>query len=121
MKTLLWTFMPDGMLPVILVFTGLALILGIVSRKAAFSFVGLIILLALFTPFIESIFDSLPLWLTVLFMAAFLICIIKAVMHAIFGKAATAEFMGHLMYDVFLLPFRLVGHLLRRRRGGRLI
>jgi len=49
-------------------------------------------------------FDGLPLWVSMLVMAAFGICVIKAVMHAIFGKAATAEFMGHLMYDIFLLP-----------------
>ncbi len=117
MKGLLWAFMPDGVLPVLIVFTGLALILGIVTRKAAFSFVGILILLALFTPFIESLFDSLPWWVSLLFMAAFVICIIKAVMHAIFGRAATAEFMGHLMYDIFLLPFRLLGNLIIRRRG----
>lgn len=108
LRSLLLTVLPDGALPILLVFTGLALILGIITKKAAFSFIGLIILLAVFTPFLDAIFNSLPLWVAVLFMAAFLIGSIKVVMHAIFGKAATAEFMGRLMYDVFLLPIRCI-------------
>lgn len=116
MKTLLVALMPDGLLPVLIAFTGLALILGIITKKAAFSFVWIIILLVFFTPFIDAVFESLPLWLVLMIVAAFIISIIKVVMHAIFGKAVTTEFMGHLLYDLFLLPFRLIGYLFRGRR-----
>lgn len=108
LRNLLLTVLPDGALPILFVFAGLALILGIGTRKAVFSFIGFLILLAVFTPFLDAIFNSLPWWVVVLFMAAFLIGLIKTVMHAVFGRAASAEFMGHLMYDVFLLPIRWI-------------
>ncbi len=65
--------------------------------------------------------EGISLWLPVLLILIILVVLIKISLHAFFGKAATAEFMGRLMYDVFMLPFRCISYLFGRRRGGRLI
>lgn len=104
--------MPDGALPVLLVLTGLALIFGILTRKAAFSFVGVILLLAFFTPFVEAFIQSLPLWLTIMIGFVFIFSVVKVVFYGLFGKGATDQFLGQVLYGVFTLPFRLLG---RRR------
>lgn len=116
MKGLLFTLMPDGILPVVLVFLGLALILGIVSRKSAFNFVGIIILFALLSPFVVSLFDSFPTWLVLLVFGVVLLSLARGVLSSLFGKGATDQFVGQVMYAVFALPFRLLGNLFRRRR-----
>ena len=63
----------------------------------------------------------ISVWLPIILMLIVFIGLLKVVMHGVFGRGATSEFMGRLMYDVFLLPFRCIGYLFRRHRGGRLL
>ena len=115
MRSLLFALMPNGFLPVLLVFLGLALILGLVSRKNAFSFIKIIIIFALLSPFIASLFKSLPMWIVILIVVAVILSAAKGVLNLLFGKEATGEFLGHILYDLFMLPFRLIGNVCRRR------
>lgn len=103
------------MLLVLMVFIALALIVGIISRRSAYNFVSIVILLAILTPFIGALLHSLPWWISILLMIAAVICSVKFVMQAVFGRAAMASFMGHVLYSAFLLPFRFIGHLMDRR------
>ncbi len=105
----------NGFLPLLIVLIGLGLILGILSRKNAFSFIKIIIIFALFSPFIASLFKSLPTWIVLLIMGVVILGAVKGVLYLLFGKEATGEFLGHLMYDLFMLPFRLIGYVFRRR------
>jgi hypothetical protein len=117
MRTLLLTLMPDSFIPVLIVFTGLALILGIVTRQAAFGFIGLLLLLVVLTPFADALFAALPLWLLLLFGGFFIFTIFRRVLELAFGREAAGHFIGSLLYLFFTCPFRLVGYLIRRRRG----
>lgn len=116
MFELLLAFLPDQALPLIIVGLGLALILGIISRSFAFSILGTVILFAILSPFIDALFDSLPLWLLILLMLFFGLSLLKLVMNTLFGREATGHFLGELLFAIFAMPFRLLGHLIRGRR-----
>jgi len=116
MTGMLLSLLPDGTLPVVLVFVGLALIVGLVSRQAAFSIVGCFVLFALLSPFLESLSNALPTGILIILFCIFALSIFKLVLSLLFGKGPTDHFLGQLMYGVFTLPFRLIGFLLR---GGR--
>lgn len=116
MFELLLAFMPDEALPVIIAGLGLFLILGIISRSFAFSILGTIILFALLSPFIDAMFDSLPLWLLLLIMLVAGFSLLRFVMSALFGREATGHFLGEVLFAIFAMPFRLLGYLIRGRR-----
>lgn len=116
MIELLWAFLPDEALPVIIVGLGLALIIGIISRSVVFSILGTIILFALLSPFIDALFDSLPLWLLLLSMLVVGFSLLKLMMNTLFGREATGHFLGELLFAIFAMPFRLFGHFIRGRR-----
>lgn len=116
MQSLLLTFIPDEAFVVLIALLGLALILGILSRQVVFSILGTIILIALLSPFIEALFDSLPLWLVLTIAFIFILSIGRAILTLLFGKGATEHLVGSIIYSIFTMPFRFVGFILR---GGR--
>ena len=116
MFELILAFMPDQAYPAIIAGLGLALILGIISRSVVFSILGTIILFALLSPFIDTLFDSLPLWLLLLIMLVVGFTLLKFVMTTLFGKEATGHVLGQLLMAIFTLPFRILGLLIRGRR-----
>lgn len=115
MTTLLLSLLPVSLFPVLISLTGLALILGIVTRKTAFGFIGVLLLLVLFTPFVDALFSSLPLWLIFIVLAGLAFSLFRGMLGAMFGRGATDHFVGQLMYGVFTLPFRFIGYLIGRR------
>jgi hypothetical protein len=116
MGTLLLAFMPDNFLIVVLVFVGIALTLGIFSRHRAFSYVKIIVLFALLSPFLYAIFDQLPAWLLILIMIGFVFSIARVLLNALFGMGATDQFVGQVMFALFAMPFRIIGNMIRGRR-----
>lgn len=116
MFELLLAFLPDQAYPVLITGIGLALILGIITRSAAFSILGTIILFALLSPFIDALFDMLPLWLLLLIMLWVGFTLFRFVIGGLFGREAAGHFMGRVLYDIFILPFRVVGYIFRRGR-----
>ena len=116
MSSLLLAFLPVSLIPLLMVCTGLALVLGIISRRAAFGFIGFLLLIVIFTPFVEALFNSLPLWLILVFMVGLVFSLFTGVLRTVFGRGATDHFVGQLMYAVFTMPFRFIGYLIGRRR-----
>lgn len=114
--TSILAWMPEEAYPVILVFIGIALIIGLINRQKAFALVGLIILFALLGPFISRLFDSLPLWITLLLIVVLFLILARAVLNLLFGRRATDHFVGELMFAVFLMPFRFLAYMFRPRR-----
>lgn len=120
MKELLFLLIPESALPLLIVLIGIALMLGMLSRATAFNILGLIILFALLMPFIDSIFDILPLWALLLIMIVFILSIIRGVLSIFFGKGATDQFIGMIMFALYILPFRIICSIFRvMRRGNR--
>lgn len=116
MRTLLLALLPDDALILAIIAIGIGLIIGVFSRRAAFGYVGMIVLYALLAPFIDALFDILPLWLVLLILTIFLLGIARAGLNMLFGRRATDTFVGLLMWNFFALPFRFLGYLLGIRR-----
>ena len=108
-----WFFIPDEWFVVIIAGIGLALILGIVRSGTAFGLIGTIIGMALLGPFIESFVDSLDLWVLILLMAIVGLYVLRLVLSLVLGKEGAGSFMGHLAYDLFSWPFRILAGLIR--------
>ena len=116
MGTLLLAFLPENFLLILLIFIGIALMFGIFSRQKAFGFIKIIVLFALLSPFLYAIFDQLPAWLLILILIGFIFSVARVLLGALFGKGATDQFMGQVMFALFAMPFRAIGAFLKRRR-----
>ena len=114
--SMLFALLPDNALVLVIMAIGIGLIIGIFSRKAAFGYMGMIILYALLSPFIDSLFDILPLWLVLLLLVVFILGILRVGLNIFFGKRSTDYFVGLFMWNLFVLPFRFIGHLFGVRR-----
>jgi hypothetical protein len=122
---LLWALIPDEALVLVIAVTGLGLICGIVSRKAAMSVIGGIIAIALLGPFVESVFSALPWWLTTIILLLFLLSLLRGLSNLVLGSRASDHMVGILAADVvracfgglfyvFTFPFRLLLWMMRR-------
>ena len=116
MMSLVLAFLPDSALILVIVFVAIALIIGIVNRKAAFGIIGTIILFALLSPFVGSLLDFLPLWLLIILMGIFFLSIGRLVLTRLFGKGVANIFLGNLVWAIVSFPFRLAGRALNRGR-----
>lgn len=88
-------------------FAGILMIIGF--RKVALGLAGSVLLLALFSPFIDALVDLLPPWILVIMMIFFVISLLRF----IFGERVADHLIARLLYDVILMPFRFVGWVFR--------
>jgi len=113
---LLFALLPDNALILVIMGIGFALIIGVVNRRMAFQFVGIIILYLMLAPFIESIFGQLPPWLMTIIEIAFILSIARWILSALFGRRSTDHFVAILMWNLFAFLFRFLGYLFGTRR-----
>jgi cellulose synthase/poly-beta-1,6-N-acetylglucosamine synthase-like glycosyltransferase len=120
MNSILWSLVPDSALPLVIVGVALALIVGVIKRRAAFSIIGFFVLSILLSPLFEVIFSMLPWWLTLLIGVGFAVAIARALMALVLGRRATDHMVGILAADAVrglfravFLPFRLLGRIVR--------
>lgn len=111
--TLAWLFIPDEWLVVIIVGIGLALIFGIVRAGTAFGLIGVILGMIILGPFIESLMDSLDLWVLLLLLVIGALYVLRVVLSLVLGREGAGSFMGHLAYDLLSLPFGILAGLFR--------
>jgi hypothetical protein len=118
---LLWLVLPDNFVILVIAVIALGLIVGLVKPKAAFAFIGTLLLSIVLSPFVEAIFAALPSWVSVLALIVFVAAIARAAFEMVLGKGATDHMVGGLALDlirgafhILLLPFRIVGWVLFR-------
>jgi hypothetical protein len=116
MKGMLLAWLPESFFPLLIVGIGFALILGIISRQRAFGFIGFIVLFLLISPFVYALFDQLPVWLLLAIFVVVIFSAFRAILGFCFGKGATDQFVGQVMFAAFSMPFRLLGRLFQGRR-----
>jgi len=115
MLAFLLSILPESFWILIIAFAGIGLMLGIISRQVAFGIIGIIILRALLMPFVDSLFDALPLWVLILLMIGFWFWLIRWGFSLLLGKRTADHFVAMILHDIFLLPFKLIKFLVRRR------
>ena len=122
--SLLWFFLPDEALPLIIVGVGLALILGF--GRGVLGILGLLLLIPIVAPFVEALLGELPLWVSLLILAIVGLAIFRGLAGLLIGARAADHMMGILAADVVRLvvlflffPFRLAGWVFRAISNGR--
>jgi hypothetical protein len=106
MQALLF-LLPREFWVLLLMAAGIMMMIGF--RKAALGIVGSVVLLALLSPFIDSLIDALPTWILIILMIFFAMSLLRFV----FGRGVADHLISHLLYDVILMPFRFIGWLFR--------
>jgi len=95
------------MLALVIAGIGIAIILGMLPRKGL-SVIGAIVLWIILTPFIESLFSALPLWVTLLVMFVVAMHIVRVVLSFVFGDEAAGHILGGIVLAAFKLTVRIV-------------
>lgn len=126
----LWTLLPDEVLyaalPLIVVGLGLALMLGVIPVQTALGIFALVLLLPLMAPIVEALFGQLPVWVSLLFLAFFMLSIMRGLAALVLGSRAADTMTGALAADlvrlavtILFFPFRVVGWAFRMMNNGR--
>lgn len=114
--SLLW-FLPLAALPLVVAGLGILVMVGIVPFKRALAIIVGLALLPALDPLVEAMIAALPWWLLLLMLFGGTLALLRAALELMIGHRAASHTVGILTADVirfvFLLPFRLVGVLVR--------
>jgi len=114
---ILLAFLPDSMLPLLIVGCGLALIVGLVKPRGVVQVVGMVVLSLIAAPFIapmvESMIGALPIWILLLAVPLLLIWIVRKVLEPLLGRHATGHIIGAAIIGAAKLSYRAVALLIR--------
>lgn len=103
----LWWLLPDSCLPVLVVLVALGMIVGIVRRRSAASILGTILLVLLVGPFIEALFTSLPLWITLAVLFVMGVTLLRVVLEKLLGEHAAGYLLATALVRGVPALFRL--------------
>lgn len=124
MNRLLWGLLPDEAFPLLVLGIGLAVMLGLLTRRIWAVLVGLVIAPILLAPFVSSVIDGLPAWLLLVGLLVVAWLLLRGLLELVLGREAAGHVLGELVirtvsgiFSVILLPFRLLLRL-RHDRGG---
>lgn len=106
--SLIWALLPDEFLVLVIAGIGLALMLRIISGRAAAGLLGGLVLMLLAAPFIEAMTAALPAWLLVLLTVAFALSLLRGLSNLLIGTHATNHMVGALAAQVVVGTLRLV-------------
>lgn len=91
---------PSEFFVLIIVGAALALIVGLINRRAAVAVVGIVILVALLRPFIPSLIQLAPWWLVCAIVVVLGLRILGGMARLFLGREAANEMTGTLAADV---------------------
>ncbi|MBM3269813.1 MAG: hypothetical protein FJZ01_19450 [Candidatus Sericytochromatia bacterium] len=124
----LWALLPDEFLILVIVFAGLGLMVGVLSRRAAMGMIGGLILMILLTPFVEDLIGGLPGWLAVIVLLVAIFLLLGGFLQLVFGRRIAEHVASNLITHAILaglggiarlagalivLPFRAIGWAIR--------
>ncbi|MBM4305273.1 MAG: hypothetical protein FJ123_00925 [Deltaproteobacteria bacterium] len=107
MLTLLISFLPQEAWILVLMAGGFLIMLGF--RKLGFSLVGIMILLAIFFPFLESFVLALPAEIQGLLFLVFCFFVVRLLL----GRRIFENILSRLIYDLIKIPFKFVAWFFR--------
>lgn len=103
----LLAFLPDQAMVLVFVGVGLALIVGLISRQAAFNVIGGVILLLVLSPFIDMLVDCLPTWMLLCLIVWVGLAMMRGLSNFVLGHRSTDHMVGILAADVVRGMFRI--------------
>jgi hypothetical protein len=123
---ILWSLLPDETMPLIIVGIGLAMILGLLTGRTAFSLLGLLVLSPIVVPFAEAVLGNLPPWVSLLLLASVALAVLRGLAALLLGQRAADTMVGTLAADLvrlivwfLILPLRIVRSAFRAVGNGR--
>ena len=107
MLTFLISFLPREAWILVLMAGGLLVTIGF--RKIGFSLIGTVCLLAIFSPFLESLFSALPPEIQGLLFVFFVLSLVRLFL----GRRIMENVLSRLIYDLIKMPFKFVAWFFR--------
>ena len=112
MRALL-AFLPEEFLILIPIGIGFLVMFRILSLARAVSLLATICVFIALFPFLESLLDTFPFWVLVLLMFFIIYSMFQSLCRLVLGKGVADHFIGRLVFAGFVLPFRIIGWILR--------
>lgn len=116
-------FLPEEAYPLILVLLAIAVIAGVARSRLLVGFILFLVLSPLIAELALQLIVAMPLWVVVMVGVGLVTWFLRTALSVVLGRNAADQAVGALAADlikvalrILLLPFRLVGWLLRRRR-----
>ncbi len=101
----LWMFIPDEALLLIVLGLGFAVMFGLLTFRVA---LGLIVALAVLPPFVEGVLGDLPPWVSLVLLAVIGLAILRGVAALLIGQRAADTMAGNLGADIVRLVVRII-------------
>jgi hypothetical protein len=121
--SLLWALLPDEALVLVIAAIGFAVMFRIITLRALPAILGGILLIAMLSPFIDSLMDTLPLWILLVLAIAFGLSLLRGFFSLFLGSRATDAMTGNLaasflrgVFWLLFLPLTLLWRLAVTRR-----
>ena len=110
---LVLAFLPNRMLPLAIIGVGLALIVGLVSRRRAASLVLIVVSIPVLDVIFNALLSVVPAWLLVLATCVLAVQILRSVLEFVVGRHATGHILGAIVIGAGRLALRTLGFSLR--------
>lgn len=114
MTQLLWAFLPDEAIPLLVAGIGLLAIVGLLRGRRLASVLLPVLLLPIVSPFVESAVATLPGWVSLALIAIIVLSLARAAASVLLGRRAAEHMVGILAADLvrsalslLFLPIRL--------------
>jgi len=105
---ILWAFLPEELLALALVVAVFGVMLGLLSGRAFFGLLALIMFLPIVAAAIEAILGELPPWVSLLVLAFVGVALLQGLVALFLGSQAAATMAGNLAADLVRLALRLM-------------
>ena len=108
MKHVLWGLVPDEAMILIIVGVALLSMFGLMRGKIVSTLVGLVVIPILVAPYFESLFASLPLWVSLTTLVVYGLLVVGALMQIFLGKETANQVMSSLVTAGILGSLKLI-------------
>ena len=123
-------FIPDEILLIVIMVVILGYVLGLLP--SSFFLGAVLIFILLFTPLLDNLLEGLGFWWWVLIITAVGVAFVRGGLGLLLGQRVADGLISHLLRDLLVLPFRMVGGIIRmvctflrghllHRFGGRVV
>ena len=106
--SLLWTFLPDEALPLLIAGVGLAMLLGLLRGRAALGLLALLFLAPVMGAVVEALLAQLPPWLAWMLLAGLGLALLRGLAALLLGPRAADTMVGSLAADLVRLAVRML-------------
>lgn len=102
-----------GILVAAIILIGFGVMLRIIRIQAAFTIIGIMMLLLLLIPYAGGFSKDMPTWMVVVIGIVLGVNLVRIVFGLLFGRNVAEAFTGRLLYAIFAPFLYIIGAFLR--------